>query len=74
MKQQNDLFPETLKARDSRGRFCTLERATYERASNENKNLRQLVEKYKRAFLVVSRENSRLHRELSAVKCMIQKQ
>lgn len=34
--------------RDSRGRYCTKERAEYERMKKENRYLRLLVEKYKR--------------------------
>ena len=69
MKQQHDLFPETYRnVRDSKGRFCTLEKATYEKAKEENVLLRFHVEKYKRAWLAVSNENSRLRRELKSIK------
>lgn len=74
MKQQNDLFPETYRnVRDSRGRFCTLEKATYEKAKEENVSLRFNVEKYKRAWLAVSNENSRLRRELKSIKEEVKK-
>lgn len=74
MKQQNDLFPETYRnVRDSKGRFCTLEKATYEKAKEENVSLKINVERYKRAWLAVANENGRLRRELAKIKEQVKK-
>ena len=43
-----DKDPVFAHPRDSRGRYCTEDRAEYERVKRENKYLRLQVEKYKR--------------------------
>lgn len=66
----NDLFGNdpALICRDSRGRYCTKERAEYERAKRENKLLRLQAEKYRRQAEVVIRENLRFKRELDSLR------
>lgn len=59
-----DKDPMFLHPRDTQGRFCTLERAQYEKAKSENRLLRMQVDKYKRQAEVVVRENMRMKREL----------
>ena len=46
------------------GRFATKEMAYADEQNVENKRLRIEVEKYKRMYLCVSKENMKLHREL----------
>lgn len=54
--------------RDVRGRFCTQERQAYDKALNENKILRHERDKWYRAYLCLSNDNSRLTRQLNELK------
>lgn len=54
--------------RDRRGRFCTEERQAFDKALSENKYLRLEREKWYRAYKALSEDNSRLTREISALK------
>jgi len=67
MKKQETLFAEP-QVRDTRGRFCTKEKALYERTLSENARLRYECEKYRRAYIAVSQDNSRLTREMEELK------
>ncbi len=60
------------KIRDRRGRFCTRERQVYDRAVEENKYLRFQREKWFRAYMALANDNSRLVREVNALKQEIQ--
>ena len=48
----------------SNGRFATKEMAYADKQNVENKRLRMEVEKYKRMYLVVAKENSDLKRKM----------
>ena len=65
-----ELF-EFPKPRDSKGRFCSAERAYADKAITENKRLRYDKEKYFRAYLAAANKCSRLERELNNLKTKI---
>lgn len=73
MKQLFDNDPLFAHPRDSSGRFCTIERAEYERAKRENQFLRLEAEKYKRQAEVMQRESQRYKNELEALRTAISK-
>lgn len=62
------LFKDNERLRESNGRFCTRDRFLTERTANENKVLRFERDKYKRAYLALADENSRLRREIEEIK------
>lgn len=70
MVQQATLFEEQ-KPRRKNGQYCTAEQQRVDRIENENKVLRLEREKYFRAYLAAASRNSRLERELTALKAKI---
>ena len=70
MAQQLDMFANdpTLRARDSKGRFATPEKAMYDKAIEENRTLRLQVEKFRRAWLAAGEMSSFYHRALIKAK------
>ncbi len=57
-----------MRMRDSRGRFATPERAYADKAIEENKRLRFLCEKYKRAWFACASHAASLERELKDLR------
>lgn len=54
--------------RRSNGRFATKEMAYADKMANDNKRLSFEVEKYKRMYLAVVKENSELKRKFNQIK------
>lgn len=54
--------------RDANGRFCTAATYKVEKTRNENKRLRLDCERYKRMYLAVVKEYSRVLRENESLK------
>lgn len=54
--------------RDTKGRFCTKDTYRVERVAHENKLLRLESEKYKRLYLALAKEYSRVLRENEFLK------
>ena len=57
--------------RRSNGRFATKEMAYADKMANDNKRLSFEVEKYKRMYLAVVKENSELKRMFNQIKELI---
>lgn len=62
------LFVEKTTYRRSNGRFATKEMAYADKMANDNKRLSFEVEKYKRMYLAVVKENSKLKRKFNQIK------
>ena len=60
-----------LRMRDSRGRFATPERAYADKAIDENKKLRLLCDKYKRAWMSMVNRCSKAENELKELRTKI---
>lgn len=65
------LFVEKTTYRRSNGRFATKEMAYADKMANDNKRLSFEVEKYKRMYLAVVKENSELKRMFNQIKELI---
>lgn len=57
--------------RRSNGRFATKEMAYADKMANDNKRLSFEVEKYKRMYLAVVKENGELKRKLNQIKELV---
>lgn len=66
------LFKEQKKTyRRSNGRFATQEMAYADKQATDNKRLSLEVEKYKRMYLAVVKENSELKRKFNQIKDLV---
>ena len=65
------LFVEKTTYRRSNGRFATKEMAYADKMANDNKRLSFEVEKYKRMYLAVVKENGELKRKLNQIKELV---
>lgn len=65
------LFVEKTTYRRSNGQFATKEMAYADKMANDNKRLSFEVEKYKRMYLAVVKENSKLKRKLNQIKELV---
>lgn len=65
------LFEEKTTYRRSNGQFATKEMAYADKQANDNKRLSFEVEKYKRMYLAVVKENSKLKRKLNQIKELV---
>ena len=59
--------------RRSNGRFATKEMAYADKQATDNKRLSFEVEKYKRMYLAVVKENSELKRKFNEIKELLEK-
>ena len=60
-----------MRMRDSKGRFATPERAYADKAIEDNKRLRLLCDKYKRAWLSCSKRVVMIENELKQLRIKI---